>query len=774
MKIMQPIALLFALTLATIFNVKAQVINNPSEGFKGKNPHLKITRIVLSDTSTVMYFTTKQSPNTWIRIPKETYIQPVGDTIKYFVKSTEGIPFNKKYFMPDSGIVHYAVIFPAIQRNYQFLDYGENVSDGWKIYDIALTADKKLASHAFLNNEWFNSNTRNMEFAFFKGMAIRHNKVWKCNIVKNAENKYQFELQRGKEKIPVTVARISDSEIKISAKDISTTCFNNRDLCKQVPGHSVYTTPVVKMDSATYSGYVKGFSPRYGFKTIALHVDNILSQNQDTYIATITDNGYFSVRIPLYHPQYVYVRSDVYNGTAYLEPGKELFTILAGDRVQFAGEPAALNYDLNFLNSYHGLNWNELENRVVNMSPDDYKAYLLAQQKKEYTRLDSLRNLNKVSATACQVKKFDIDYLYINEMMEYRWQYERAYRAVKKLERKDIVNIPAYPANYFNFISHEIANNKVALISNSYNTFINRIKYLDAVRSNRFVWDYKKIYEELKKLVDTLSENDKKFADLILPSGNVRADSTFMEEVQHRFYMEHKALISKIVQKERSDIYFTKLDSAFGISKNDWITDIMNSQDILRPISQEFTPCTEAELADKLSGINDPFIRNYIKIQNDKTLKQIEANKNAGGYFVNQTPNADGDKLFDAIMSKYKGKLVYVDFWATWCGPCRSGIREIQPLKEELQNKNIAFVYITDESSPEQTYKNMIPTIKGEHYRLTNDEYRYLQAKFNISGIPHYVLVDKNGKVISPELGHKSNEELKNLFQKYLEGVSHL
>jgi thiol-disulfide isomerase/thioredoxin len=468
----------------------------------------------------------------------------------------------------------------------------------------------------------------------------------------------------------------------------------------------------------------------------------------------------------LYHPQYVYVRSDVYNGAPYLEPGKELFSILGENGVQFAGELAALNYDLNFLNSYHGINWNELEKRVVNMSPDDYKAYLLTLQKKEYTRLDSLRNLNKVSARACQVKKFDIDYLYINQIMEYDWQYEWAYRAAKKLKKKDTVNIQPYPANYFNFISHDIANNKVALITNRYNTFINRIKYLDAVRPKSYVWNFKKIYEELKKSADTLSENDKKFADLILPDGTMRADSTLWE-VPNRFNKEHRAFISKVVQKEMRDLYFTKIDSAFGISKNDWVADIMNSQDILRPISLEFTPCTQAELADKLSEINDPFIKNYITEQNDKTLKQIEANKNAGGYFVNQTPNAEGDKLFDAIMSKYKGKLVYVDFWATWCGPCRSGIKEIKPLKEELQNKNIAFVYITDESSPEQTYNNMIPTIKGEHYRLTNDEYRYLAAKFNISGIPHYVLVDKNGKVISPELGHKSNEELKSLFQKY-------
>lgn len=765
MKIMQPVSLLFALTLAITFNLKAQVINNPSEGFKGKNPNLKVTRVVLSDTSTVLYFKTKYTPNNWIRIPKETYIQPVGDTAKYFVKGTEGIPFNKRYVMPDSGIVHYAIVFPAIQKKYQFLDYGENGSDGWKIYDIALTADKKLSSFAFLNNEWFNSNTGKMEIAFFNSVAIWHEKVWKCSNVKNTESKYQFELQRGTQKLLVMVARISDSEIKITSKNVTTTCFINRDLCKQVADPSVYTTPIVKMDSATYSGYIRGFSPRYGFKTIALHVDNILTQNQDTYLASINDNGYFSVRIPLYHPQYVYVRSDVYNGAPYLEPGKELFTILGGDGVQFAGELAALNYDLNFLNSYHGINWDELEKLVVNMSPDDYKTYLLALQKKEYTRLDSLRNLNKVSAKAYQVKKIDIDYRYISQIMEYGWQYEGAYRAAKKLERKDTVNIQPYPANYFNFISHDIANNKVAVISNSYNSFVNRIKYLDAVRPKRYVWNFKKIYEELTKSADTLSENDKKFADLILPDGNLRSDSA-LRDVSHRFNKEHSAFINKVVQKEMRNLYLIKVDSAFGISKNDWIVDIMNSQDILWPISQEFTPSAQAELADILSEINDPFIRNYITEQNVKTLKQIEANKNAGGYFVNQTPNAEGDKLFDAMMSKYKGKLVYVDFWATWCSPCRSGIKEIMPLKEELQNNNIAFVYITDESSPEQTYKNMIPTIKGEHYRLTNDEYRYLAAKFNISGIPHYVLVDKNGKVISPKLGHKSNEELKNLFQK--------
>ena len=47
------------------------------------------------------------------------------------------------------------------------------------------------------------------------------------------------------------------------------------------------------------------------------------------------------------------------------------------------------------------------------------------------------------------------------------------------------------------------------------------------------------------------------------------------------------------------------------------------------------------------------------------------------------------------------------------------------------------------------------------------DEFNYLAVKFQITGIPHYVLVDKEGKVISPNLGFNTNENLKELFKKY-------
>ena len=88
-----------------------------------------------------------------------------------------------------------------------------------------------------------------------------------------------------------------------------------------------------------------------------------------------------------------------------------------------------------------------------------------------------------------------------------------------------------------------------------------------------------------------------------------------------------------------------------------------------------------------------------------------------------------------------------VDFWNTWCSPCRSAIAHNEPLKSgELSSEDIVWIYIANNTSPVDKYLEMIPTIKGVHYRLEKEQWDQLTSKdFDLDGIPSYVLVQKDG-----------------------------
>jgi thiol-disulfide isomerase/thioredoxin len=119
-----------------------------------------------------------------------------------------------------------------------------------------------------------------------------------------------------------------------------------------------------------------------------------------------------------------------------------------------------------------------------------------------------------------------------------------------------------------------------------------------------------------------------------------------------------------------------------------------------------------------------------------------------------------GEDIFKALVAPYKGKQVLVDFWATWCGPCRAAMKTIQPVKEELMGK-VAFIYITGPSSPKGTWNNMIQDIHGEHYYVTEEQWNSLLNQFESQGIPTYVIVDKEGNVQNKYIGYPGNDTMK-------------
>jgi len=233
------------------------------------------------------------------------------------------------------------------------------------------------------------------------------------------------------------------------------------------------------------------------------------------------------------------------------------------------------------------------------------------------------------------------------------------------------------------------------------------------------------------------------------------------------FSTRHNKFINRLFQRKNSIARNENLEKKLGVHRG-IATDIMAAQDECRLIVAEVTPLENDQLLAIQKQISNPFIAGFIEKCNKEALIKIADNKNKQGYKINETPVTEADKLFESIIKKYTGKVVYVDFWATWCGPCRINIERIKPLKQELSGKDVVFVYLTNQTSPKETWDNMIPDIKGEHYRVSSDEWNYLSSKFNVTGIPHIVLVDKNGKVVNPDLQYMENNTLKTEIEKLL------
>ena len=130
----------------------------------------------------------------------------------------------------------------------------------------------------------------------------------------------------------------------------------------------------------------------------------------------------------------------------------------------------------------------------------------------------------------------------------------------------------------------------------------------------------------------------------------------------------------------------------------------------------------------------------------------------------------DGEKILRKIIEPYKGKIVLLDVWGTWCVPCKMALKDSQKEFEALKDYNIQYLYLANRS-PEQAWKNVINeyNVTGDnvaHYNLPADQQSAVENFLKIHKFPSFRIIDTDGNIIDLDVDARDFEATKQIFDK--------
>ena len=260
-------------------------------------------------------------------------------------------------------------------------------------------------------------------------------------------------------------------------------------------------------------------------------------------------------------------------------------------------------------------------------------------------------------------------------------------------------------------------------------------------------------------------EKDFKASDKIL---NSLKGLTFDSEEDFQFSPHFRDLASNHFREKAQDLVKTdslEFDLAYlkilASIKNDRIRNKLLFDDAQYGIT--YTDNLEAYYASYAKNSTNK--ENNIKITASYKKLQALAKGNPSSKFMNYENNAGGTTSLEDL----KGKYVYMDIWATWCGPCIAEIPYLKQTEKQYHNKNIEFVSISiDRIKDHKKWKKMIVDKELGGLQLFADnnwDSKFIQD-YLIKGIPRFILLDPKGNIVSANAPRPSDKKLIALFNE--------
>lgn len=122
-------------------------------------------------------------------------------------------------------------------------------------------------------------------------------------------------------------------------------------------------------------------------------------------------------------------------------------------------------------------------------------------------------------------------------------------------------------------------------------------------------------------------------------------------------------------------------------------------------------------------------------------------------------------KSLDQVVKENKGKVILIDFWASWCKPCREELKKLPKFKKSFEGKNVVYLYVSLDIDEAKWKQAMEEEGISADYSLISTQAKGSQVLKgqSVQAIPRYMIIDKEGKLVNnnaPRLGKELRKEL--------------
>ncbi len=608
---------------------------------------------------------------------------------------------------------------------------------------------------------WRNEQTGDWDIGFTEKYAIYDCRFWEYGNLKRMNDKFEVTLVNPEKTLKVSVGKQKDGRRQITIGNGKKQVYS-LITSETLPDYPTKDWSTFKDngyregDTVTFVGWLKDLPKEVLDKKRLFEIDlySIYTKEGVEFKGDIDDEGRFIVKVPVENSQEIYAdwrRSHLHT---VLEPGETYFYLFdyKNKKRLFMGHNARLQNELlahNFIRAYE-------QSDEHSMTDEQIKAYndqWMNMYQRNVTMLDSLLNENPTLSR----KYADYQRMSNVSTMAQELLQSRLFAISKKL-----------PQTTLDFIEDNLWSNivKPYTVSREIGWFLYYYLLMaqeknPQMQQNR-TFDANTLLQMSEQGLFKASAEDlttiKKWQNMMEQYKKASPDEAKKIEEQNKELIEELNILMQ--RPEVEDIvndYFDMVDLKAkvidSVYQDPVLRDIAKGQLLCSRFVERRLPLNQTCM-DVLSEIQLPTIRNAIMTRNDKLLaiQQAEVEDIASLHPSSDVEGlTDGEAILRKILEPYKGRIVYLDIWGTWCGPCKEKLSESDYVKQQLKEFDIVYLYLANRS-PEESWKNVIKQYKltGDncvHYNLPAAQQRAVEEFLKVESFPTYKLIDKQGNI---------------------------